>query len=188
MKTQKTRNWKNRSGKFDWTFFLKSVAVIGVPVALQNLLSTTGSMIDTMMLAAIGEKAVGAVGLCAQFSSLMFACYWGFVGGGMMFFSQYWGAKDEDGINRSYGVTLSFMMGVALIFAVLAMGFPQVVMGIYTDKKEIQKIGISYLRLVGLAYPMQVLAMAMSALLRSHRAGKSTSIWWDRSRDVQLFL
>ena len=167
MKTQKTRNWKNRSGKFDWTFFLKSVAVIGVPVALQNLLSTTGSMIDTMMLAAIGEKAVGAVGLCAQFSSLMFACYWGFVGGGMMFFSQYWGAKDEDGINRSYGVTLSFMMGVALIFAVLAMGFPQVVMGIYTDKKEIQKIGISYLRLVGLAYPMQVLAMAMSALLRS---------------------
>lgn len=41
------------------------------------------------MLASIGEKAVGAVGLCAQFSSLMFAGYWGFVGGGMLFFSQY---------------------------------------------------------------------------------------------------
>lgn len=188
VKTQKTRNWKNRSGKFDWTFFLKSIAVIGVPVALQNLLSTTGSMIETMMLAAIGEKAVGAVGLCAQFSSLMFSCYWGFVGGGMMFFSQYWGAKDEDGINRSYGVTLSFMMGVALIFAVLAMGFPQVVMGIYTDKEEIQKIGISYLRLVGLAYPMQATCHGYECTAALHRAGKSTSIWWDRSRDVQLFL
>ena len=66
MKTQKTRNWKNRSGKFDWTFFLKSIAVIGVPVALQNLLSTTGSMIDTMMLAAIGEKAVKIADGAAQ--------------------------------------------------------------------------------------------------------------------------
>ena len=40
-------------------------------------------------------------------------------------------------------------------------------MRIYTDKPEIQKIGVSYLRIVGLAYPLQVLAMAMSALLRS---------------------
>ena len=40
-------------------------------------------------------------------------------------------------------------------------------MGVYTDKAEIQAIGISYLRIVGFAYPLQILAMAMSALLRS---------------------
>ena len=62
---------------FDWGYFLKHIAIIAVPVALQNLLTTTGSMVDTIMLASIGEKAVGAVGLCAQFSSLMFAGYWG---------------------------------------------------------------------------------------------------------------
>lgn len=75
--------------KFDWGYFLKHIAIIAVPVALQNLLTTTGSMVDTIMLASIGEKAVGAVGLCAQFSSLMFAGYWGFVGGGMLFFSHH---------------------------------------------------------------------------------------------------
>ena len=85
---------------FPWKSFLKKVAVIAVPVALQNLLTTTGSMIDTMMLAPLGKLTVGAVGLCAQFSSLMFSGYWGFVGGGMLFFSQYFGAKDDDGINR----------------------------------------------------------------------------------------
>ena len=78
--------------KFDWMDFLKKVAVIAVPVALQNLLTTTGSMVDTMMISSLGKTEVGAVGLCAQFSSLMFSCYWGFVGGGMLFFSQYWGA------------------------------------------------------------------------------------------------
>ena len=80
---------------------LPRVAVIAVPVALQNLLTTTGSMVDTIMLASLGEKTVGAVGLCAQFTTLMFAAYWGFVGGGMLFFSQYWGAKDEQGIRHS---------------------------------------------------------------------------------------
>ncbi|MBQ4088804.1 MAG: polysaccharide biosynthesis C-terminal domain-containing protein [Clostridia bacterium] len=153
--------------KFDWKSFIKAVAVIAVPVALQNLLTTTGSMVDTIMIASLGETTVGAVGLCAQFTSLMFSCYWGFVGGGMLFFAQYFGAKDDDGINRSYGITLTFMMTVAVTFAILALAFPEFVMRMYTDKESIQVIGVKYLRIVGFAYPMQILAMAMSALLRS---------------------
>lgn len=152
---------------FPWKTFLKNLAIIAIPVALQNLLTTTGSMVDTMMIAPLGETSVGAVGLCAQFSSLMFSCYWGFVGGGMLFFSQYWGAKDDDGIDRSYGMTLMFMMIVAVIFACLALFLPGTVMRIYTDKRAIQEIGITYLKIIGFAYPMQILSMAMSALLRS---------------------
>ena len=68
--------------KFEWKPFLKNVAVIAVPVALQNLLTTTGSMVDTIMLAPLGQNTVGAVGLCAQLTSLLFSCYWGFLGGG----------------------------------------------------------------------------------------------------------
>ena len=157
----------NRTSRFSWKAFLKSLAAIAVPVALQNLLTTTGSMVDTMMIAPLGETTVGAIGLCAQFSSLMFSGYWGFVGGGMLFFSQYWGAKDDDGIDRSYGMTLTCMMTVAVIFACLALLAPGLVMRIYTDKVSIQKIGVQYLRVVGFAYPLQILSMAMSALLRS---------------------
>ncbi|ETP72064.1 putative efflux protein, MATE family [Lachnospiraceae bacterium JC7] len=152
--------------KFDWKDFLKRVAVIAIPVALQNLLTTTGSMVDTMMIASIGQIEVGAVGLCAQFSSLMFSGYWGFVGGGMLFLSQYWGAKDEDGINRSYGLTLLCMMTVAVSFCIMATCFPGLVMSLYTDKSTIHSIGIDYLRIAGFSYPLMVLSMAMSVLLR----------------------
>ncbi|MDD3242667.1 MAG: MATE family efflux transporter [Eubacteriales bacterium] len=152
---------------FPWKKFLKSVAAIAVPVALQNLLTTTGSMVDTMMLAPLGQTTVGAVGLCAQFSSLIFSGYWGFVGGGMLFFAQYYGAKDDDGVNRSYGVTLCCMMAVAFLAASSALFFPQVIMRVYTDKASIQQLGVTYLRIVGFAYPFQIFSMAMSALLRS---------------------
>lgn len=86
------------------------------------------------------------MGLCAQFSSLMFAGAWGFVGGGMLFFAQYWGAGDEEGITRSYGLPLSFMMVVGILFAGLALSAPEFVMAIYTDKEEIRRIGVTYLR------------------------------------------
>ena len=153
--------------KFGYMDFIKKVAVIAIPVALQNLLTTTSSMIDTIMISSAAENAIGAVGLCAQFSGLMFSCYWGFVGGGMLFISQYWGSKDEKGINRSYGITLSFMMTVALIFGSIAHFFPEFVMKIYTDKPQFWEIGKPYLKIVGFAYPLQVLSMGMSCLLRA---------------------
>ncbi len=155
-----------RKSGFPWASFLKKIAVIAVPVALQNLLTTTGSMVDTMMIASLGTTEVGAVGLCAQFSSLMFSGYWGFVGGGMLFFAQYFGAKDDDGINRSYGLTLTCMMTVGLLFGLMANCFPEAVMRMYTDKPQIRAIGIEYLRIAGFAYPLMVFSMAMAALLR----------------------
>ncbi len=146
---------------------LSMVMTIALPVALQNVLTTTGSMVDTMMLGTIGQNTVGAVGLCAQFSSLLFSGFWGFVGGGMLFFAQYWGAGNDEGILRSYGIMLAFMAIPATVFSSLALGAPYFVMRIYTSSVPIQEIGVRYLRVVGFSYPLMVLATAMSALLRS---------------------
>lgn len=156
-----------KDSSFPWKTFLRSLCAIAIPIAVQNLLTTTASMVDTMMVAPLGELTVGALGLCAQYSSLMFSGYWGFVGGGMLFFSQYWGAREDDGIDRSYGLTWMCMMTVAAIFGICAIAFPEQIMRIYTDKQALREIGVQYLRIVGFAYFMQVCSMAASSLLRS---------------------
>ena len=46
---------------FNYPEFFRDVARIAVPVALQHLLTTTGSMVDTVMLGRLGENTVGAV-------------------------------------------------------------------------------------------------------------------------------
>ena len=152
---------------FPWRDFLRRLAVIAIPVALQNLLTTTGSMVDVMMLRSLGEETVGAVGLCAQFSSLMFSCYWGFVGGGMLFYAQYWGAKDHDGINRSYGLTFTCMMTVGILFGLTGLFLPGTVLRLYTDESVFWPIGERYLPIVALGYPLTTFSMCMAALLRS---------------------
>ena len=47
--------------KITWSSFLKLMMTIAFPVALQNLLSTTASMVDTIMIGSQGELAVAAV-------------------------------------------------------------------------------------------------------------------------------
>lgn len=173
---------------FDWKTFLKDLAIIAIPVAIQNLLTTTGSMVDTMMIAKLGENSVGAVGLCAQFSSLMFSGYWGFVGGGMLFFAQYWGAQDDDGINRAYGTTMTCIMTVAFIFAGLALLAPGFIMKVYTDKTAIQQIGEQYLGVVGIAYLFVPFAAGSSSLLRSTERVKIPLIAAIVSVSTNIFL
>lgn len=157
-----------KKGKnFEWGDFIKKLSAIAVPVAFQNLLTTTGSMVDTMMIAPLGEASVGAIGLCAQFSVLMFAAYWGFIGGGMLFFAQYWGAGDDDGIYRSYGTTLMCLITVGVIFGFLGLFMPEFIMSVYTNKESIQKIGCEYLRIIGFSYPITIVSVGMSSLLRA---------------------
>lgn len=156
----KTKLWGDKK-------FFREIWTLAVPVAVQNLLITSASMVDTMMLGSVGETAVAAVGMCAQFGSLLFAAFFGFSHGGTIFISQFWGAKDDHGIRKAYGLTLCCTMCIGFIFAALSIFAPELLMRIYTDKPAVQALGVPYLRIVGFSLPLQVLAFAMSALLRS---------------------
>lgn len=153
--------------KTEWYSFLKIVVAIALPIACQNFLSTTASMVDTIMIGSQGELSVAAVGICSQISSLFFSCYFGFAGGAMLFFSQYWGAKDHEAINRTLGLSMVCMLLVGLCFGGTAVFFPEFILRIYTDKTNIIEVAIPYIRILGFAYPLQVLAMIISFFMRA---------------------
>lgn len=142
--------------------FFRLVIAIALPIACQNLLTTTASMVDTIMIGSQGELSVAAVGICSQIGSLFFASYFGFAGGAMMFFSQYWGAEDEEGINRTFGIALLCMLAIGLLFGGVAVTKPAFILGIYTDKQSIIEVAVPYMQIVGFAYPLQVIAMIVS--------------------------
>ncbi len=166
----------NKRNPIDWKAFLKVVFAIALPIACQNFLTTTASMVDTIMIGSQGELSVAAVGICSQISSLFFACYFGFAGGALLFFSQYWGAGNKEGINRTFGLAMTCMLGIALLFGVAAVTNPAFLLGIYTDKQNIIKLAIPYIRIVGFAYPLQVLAVIISFLMRSTERVKAPLI------------
>lgn len=156
--------------------FLSRVVAIGLPVALQNLLVNSSTMVDTMMVGSLGEEAVAAVGLVSQFVALYVAAFFGFTGGGIMFFSQFYGAQDEDGMCKAYGLTTTCMVIVGLLFGGAAIFAPEFVLGVYTDKGNLIEAGIPYLRVVGISLPIQSVSIAISSLLRSTERVKAPLI------------
>ena len=147
--------------------FMRAVFTIALPIALQNLMSTTASMVDTIMIGSQGELAVAAVGICSQINSLFFSLYFGFACGALLFFAQYWGAKDTKGINRTFGVSAVLMLIVSLIFGAVAITNPEFILRIYTDKESIIAMGAPYLRIIGIGAPFTVLVMILNFFLRS---------------------
>jgi len=87
--------------------FFRRLFSIAFPIALQNLLVNSSTMIDTMMIGTLGETSVAAVGLSSQYAALFFTAFFGFTSGGIMFFSQYWGTKNIKGIQNAYGFVLT---------------------------------------------------------------------------------
>ncbi len=150
-----------------WREFGSRLLFLALPIAIQNLLTTTASMVDTIMIGSVGELAVAAVGICSQIGSLLFNLYWGFVSGAVLFLTQYRGANDHKGFNRVVGYTLVFAGGIGLLFGIANVVFPEFVLGIYTDKADIVRLATPYMRIVGVTYPLQVLAAIVSMMLKS---------------------
>lgn len=165
-----------QKNKLELGVFFQAIVSIALPIAFQNFLSTTASMVDTIMIGNQGELSVAAVGICSQISSLFFSCYFGFAGGALLFFSQYWGAGNRKGISRTFGLAMVCLLGVALLFGGAAVTNPGFLLRIYTDKENIVQVAIPYMRIVGFAYPLQVIAVVISFLMRSTERVKAPLI------------
>lgn len=151
----------------NWKKFFFAIMTLAIPVAIQNVLVTTASMVDTIMLGSMGEMAVAAVGICSQITGLYIQLYWGFLSAAIIFFSQYWGAEDEDGINRMFGFLTLLMAVIGVSFGLMCVLKPSLLLGIYTDKEILIEIGTPYMRIAGWGYILQIFALEISCFLRS---------------------
>lgn len=147
--------------------FWNLILTLAIPIALQNLLSSSLAIIDNLMIGRLGDVAVGAVGVSAQVAQLVNISLFGITSGGTIFAAQYWGKKDRDGIRRTYGLVMINCAVVSLLAALLIASFPQVVLGFYTDSAEIIREGAKYLRIAAFSYVGIAVNLGFCTILRS---------------------
>ena len=147
--------------------FYREVLYFGFPVALQNLLTSSLSFVDSLMISGYSEIALGAVGMAAQWFALIGGCCWGIHGAGTMFFAQYWGARDREGLRRTAWVLFSGVLLVTLPAAVFGLAFPGLIMRMYTNDPQVIAIGQGYLRIAAVSCVFTTLSLGCSGLLRS---------------------
>ncbi len=147
--------------------FYSQMLKLAVPIAFQNLLVSSFSLVDTLMVGQLGDTELAAVGMAGQWSWLLQIILFGIVSGMSIFVSQYWGEKNLDGIHKVYGIALVSGALISLLFFASSALIPESVMMIFNRESRVVAAGAAYLRIAAFSYPAIMLGNIMFALMRS---------------------
>lgn len=147
--------------------FWKRALVLALPIALQNMLTSSFTLVDTLMVGQLGDVALASVGMAGQWSWLLNMITFGICSGSAVLVSQYWGVRDKKNINKILAISVAIGFIITLIF--LAAGFlaPEFVIKIFNRTPEVTEMGSNYLRIACFSYPGVVLGAILGAILRS---------------------
>ncbi|MEG2353207.1 MAG: MATE family efflux transporter [Clostridium sp.] len=147
--------------------FFKSMITLALPITLQNLVSSSLNMVDTMMIGKLGANEIAAVGLANQFYFLFSLIIFGVSSGCAIFISQFWGKGDRKSIKRVLGISLLISSGIGVVFTILAVITPGMIMKFFTEDAVVIGLGKEYLIITGLSYIVTAISYTYSFASRS---------------------
>lgn len=146
-----------------WRIALK----LAFPVAMQNLLTSSFILVDTIMVGQLGDLSLSAVGMAGQFGWFLNMITFGMCSGAAVFISQYWGAKDTAGIRRTYGIAVVSVCLISALFFVIGLLCPEGVVRIFNREPDVVEAGAAYLRIACWSYLATGVNMVFCIVLRS---------------------
>ena len=74
--------------------FYRQMLKLTIPIIIQNLLSAAVNSADVIMLNYVGQSAISAVSLAANYSNILFMVYYGLGTGASLLFSQFMRSRE----------------------------------------------------------------------------------------------
>lgn len=152
--------------KYDHVFY-KSLIIIAIPIILQNLIGSCLNMVDSVMVGGLGKESLAAVGISNQIFFIFALVLYGINASLSVFIAQFWGKKADDEIKKAIGLGLIISFIFSIIFMITIYSIPGAVIGIFTTDKEVIRLGINYITIVSIGYPLTAISMVYSVGLRS---------------------
>ena len=147
--------------------FYRELFVLVIPIVIQNLIASSVSVADTLMLGNVDQTSLSASGLAGQLMFLINVMFFGLNSALTILASQYWSKKDVKVISKILGIGLIIAMIVTVSFSAAAFFIPRHVMWIWTDDPELIAAGAKYLRFVAPSYIFLGLFQPYLTILKS---------------------
>lgn len=147
--------------------FYRTMLTIAIPIALQNLLNFSVTMVDTIMLGALGETALSASSLANQTGFVFNMLVFGLGSAAMVLNAQYWGKQEMEPIRKVFGITLKIALILATVLTVVVGLFPEQVMRIFTPEAAVIEEGVKYLKIILWTYILSGYSSVLLITLRS---------------------
>ena len=97
--------------------FYKKVAIIALPVLVQNIITNFVSLLDNIMVGQIGTEQMSGVAIVNQLIFVFNICIFGGISGAGIFTAQYFGKGDHKGVRDTFRAKMIICLAVTLIAA-----------------------------------------------------------------------
>ena len=147
--------------------FYRQIWKLIAPIVIQNLLSAAVNSADVVMLNYVGQSAISAVSLAAQYAQILFMFFYGLGTGASILCAQYYGKGEWEPIRAIEGIAMRISLTASLAFAIAAITIPGQMMKLFTNDAELIRLGTGYLRIMSIAYLCWGIIEVYLAILRS---------------------
>ncbi len=134
--------------------FYKMTLTVALPIMAQNLITNFVSMLDNLMVGALGTEQISGVAIANQLSLIFYLAVFGAMSGAGIFTAQYYGRKDDEGIRYTvrYKLIAGLVIAAAAILIFLVFDEPLIRLFLHAsdeggDLEATLAFGRSYLRL-----------------------------------------
>ena len=152
-----------RKGK---EFYIKFFQ-IAAPVALQSLITTGTSTMDSVMLGVFGEIYLSATSFANEFFHFFKILCMGTGFGASVLIAQYYGHGEKHLICQTITLMLRIIISLAAVFMLFSFVAPAEVMKIYTKDQLVIEAGARYLRILSCTFLIYGVMTTLTIALRS---------------------
>ena len=147
-----------------------SILILGfaLPIFLANLLQLTYSIVDTRIVGSyLGESTLAAVGATTTLSNLMIQFLMGVSNGFAIITAQKFGAKDYDGVRKSFAMSLKLGCTIALAITIVCLVFLRQILVFLNVSDTLMETAMSYIFVIIAGLLATFLYDACAAALRA---------------------
>ncbi len=156
--------------------FYKTLLIIALPVALQQLISLAVVMLDNVMVGSLGDISLSAVSQANQVTVFFTFFVRGISGGAALLISQYWGKKDTGRIKQIFSMTFVTTLILAGVVTVFVFFCPSLVVKFFSNNNDILSEATDYIKIACFSYIFFAISDTFIAMLRCVEIVKITFV------------
>ena len=147
--------------------FYKNLILLALPIALQNFVTFSIGLADSIMVGTLGDAAVSGLYMGNQIQTLLQVFSGGIEGAILVLAAQYWGKRDTDSIKKICAIGARLAISVGLIASSICAIIPERIINIFTHDEQTVRMGGEYLGIVAFSYVFFCLMQSLIASMRS---------------------
>lgn len=151
----------------DFKLMTRKLLVIALPIMLQNLISSSLSFVDTLMIGQLGQEHIAAVGIANQIFFLISLFFFGISSGTSIFLSQYYGSAEYGKMRKTMAFAFTVCLIGSVLMSIFSFLFPEFIIHFFSYDQAVVSYGIDYLKYVAFSYIFSAVSSTLSIGFRS---------------------